>query len=43
MADSPGRTPQQTVKLAIDSETGDLVTAESLLSLDEAEYRRVRA
>lgn len=42
MADSPGRTPQQTVKLAIDSETGDLVTAESLLSLDEAAFSALR-
>lgn len=42
MADSPAHTPQQTVKLAVDSETDELVTAESLLCLDEAQFSALR-
>lgn len=34
--------PQQTVKLAIDCETGEPVTAESLLGLDEATFSAMR-
>jgi hypothetical protein len=34
--------PQQTVKLAIDCETGELVAAETLLQLDEARFSQLR-
>lgn len=34
--------PQQTVKLAIDCETGELVTADSLLALSEAKFSELR-
>lgn len=37
-----GWNPQQTVKLAIDCETGELVSAESLLSLDEVIFTAMR-
>ncbi|RFC31244.1 MAG: hypothetical protein DID91_2727704197 [Candidatus Nitrotoga sp. MKT] len=36
------RHPQQTIKLAIDCETGELVTAESLLLLDEEKFVSLR-
>ena len=37
-----GRYPQQTIKLAIDCDTGELVSAESLLSLEEVEFTALR-
>lgn len=37
-----GWRPQQTVKLAIDRETGETVSAESLLGLDEATFSAMR-
>jgi hypothetical protein len=36
------RLPQQTIKLAIDCETGELVSAKSLLLLEEAEFTALR-
>lgn len=36
------RNPQQTVKLAIDCETGETINAEGLLRLDEAEFSALR-